>query len=123
MREKNGLVPEKVIGTAKGSYSGNAPIGPPFAVITASTLLGKLSTRFRSVFMGIFDHSSLTLTPIQQNVTVPDQGRSYERIWCRSTKRIRTSVFIHNGPTPAQIWITDPEQIWAGHGPVQLMKL
>ena len=26
MREKNGLVPEKVIGTAKGSYSATAPI-------------------------------------------------------------------------------------------------
>ena len=25
MHEKNGLVPEKVLGTAKGSYSGNAP--------------------------------------------------------------------------------------------------
>ena len=33
-------------------------VGPPFAAITASTLLGRLSTRFRSVFMGIFDHSS-----------------------------------------------------------------
>jgi len=26
MHEKNGPVPEKVVGTAKGSYSGNAPI-------------------------------------------------------------------------------------------------
>jgi len=25
MHEKNGLVPEKVLGTAKGSYSANAP--------------------------------------------------------------------------------------------------
>uniref|UniRef100_A0A3P8T6V7 mRNA m(6)A methyltransferase n=1 Tax=Amphiprion percula TaxID=161767 RepID=A0A3P8T6V7_AMPPE len=33
-------------------------IGPHFAAVTASTLLGRLSTRFRSVFMGIFDHSS-----------------------------------------------------------------
>ena len=33
-------------------------VSPPFAAITASTLLEKLSTRFRSVFMGIFDHSS-----------------------------------------------------------------
>jgi len=61
--------------------------------------------------------------PIQQNVTVPDQGRTYDTIWCRSTERIRTVVFIHNSPVPAQIWITDPEQIWASHGQVQLMKL
>ena len=26
--------------------------------LTASTVVGKLSTRFRSVFMGVFDHSS-----------------------------------------------------------------
>jgi len=30
----------------------------PLQLITASTLLGRLSTRFRSVFMGIFDYSS-----------------------------------------------------------------
>ena len=33
-------------------------VGPPFEAITASTLLGRLSTRFRSVSMGMFDHSS-----------------------------------------------------------------
>ena len=33
-------------------------VGPPFAAITASTLLGRLSTWFRSVSMGMFDHSS-----------------------------------------------------------------
>jgi len=33
-------------------------VGLPFAAMTASTLLGKLSTRFRSVLMGIFNHSS-----------------------------------------------------------------
>ncbi|MEQ2254959.1 hypothetical protein ILYODFUR_008957 [Ilyodon furcidens] len=32
--------------------------GPPFAAIAASTLLGRLSTRFRSVFMGILNHFS-----------------------------------------------------------------
>ena len=30
----------------------------PITAITASSLLGRLSTRFRSVFMGIFDYSS-----------------------------------------------------------------
>lgn len=33
-------------------------IGPPFAATTASTVLGRLSTRFRCVFVWIFDHSS-----------------------------------------------------------------
>jgi len=33
-------------------------VGPPFAAITASTLLGKLSTRFRSDFMGFLGHYS-----------------------------------------------------------------
>ena len=32
-------------------------VGPPIAAITASTLFGRLSTRFRNMFMGIFDHS------------------------------------------------------------------
>lgn len=30
---------------------------PPFATTTASTPLGRRSTRFRSVFLGILDHS------------------------------------------------------------------
>ena len=33
-------------------------VGPPFAAMTASTLLGRLSTRFRSVSMGMFGRSS-----------------------------------------------------------------
>ena len=33
-------------------------VGPPFAAIIASSLLGRLSTRFRSVSMGMFDYSS-----------------------------------------------------------------
>lgn len=33
-------------------------VGPPFAAITATTLLGRLSRRFRSGLMGMFDHSS-----------------------------------------------------------------
>ncbi|MEQ2252936.1 hypothetical protein ILYODFUR_026911 [Ilyodon furcidens] len=32
-------------------------VGSPFGDITASTLLGRLSTRLRSIFMGIFKHS------------------------------------------------------------------
>lgn len=30
-------------------------VGPPFAAITASSLAGRISTRFRSMFIGIFD--------------------------------------------------------------------
>ena len=33
-------------------------VGSLFAAITALTLLGRPSTRFRSVSMGMFDHSS-----------------------------------------------------------------
>uniref|UniRef100_A0A3P9M0C4 Uncharacterized protein n=1 Tax=Oryzias latipes TaxID=8090 RepID=A0A3P9M0C4_ORYLA len=32
--------------------------GPPFTAIVISTLLARLSTRLRSVFIGISDHSS-----------------------------------------------------------------
>jgi len=36
----------------------NMELVHPFAALTSSTLLGRPSTRFRSVFMGTFDHSS-----------------------------------------------------------------
>ena len=36
-------------------------VGPPFAAITDLTLLGRLSTRFRSVSVGMFDHSSRSI--------------------------------------------------------------
>ena len=47
----------------------------PFAAKTASTLLGRLSKRFRSVFMGIFDHSSRSVF-VRSHTDVGQEGLS-----------------------------------------------
>ena len=48
-------------------------VGPSFAAITASTVLGRLSTGFRIVFMGIFDHSSRS-TFVRSHTDVGREG-------------------------------------------------
>ena len=82
-------------------------VGPPFAAITASTLLGRLSTRFRSVFMGLLDHSSRSICEVthwcwsrrpgsQSALIHPKVFYGVEvRTLCRPVQFIHTRLFIH----------------------------
>ena len=68
-------------------------IGPPFAAITASTLLGKLSTKFRSVFMGIFDHSSSSAF-VRSDTDVGPEGLAHS---LHSNSSQRSSIGLGSG--------------------------
>ncbi|XP_058230352.1 uncharacterized protein LOC131343021 isoform X2 [Hemibagrus wyckioides] len=82
-------------------------VSPPFAAITASTLLGRLSTRFRSVFMGIFDHSSRS-TFVRSHT---DFGREGLALSLRSNSSQRCSIGLRSGLCAGQSSSSTPDSV------------
>ncbi|XP_058258308.1 uncharacterized protein LOC131361290 isoform X2 [Hemibagrus wyckioides] len=82
-------------------------VGPPFAAITASTLLGRLSTRFRSVFMGIFDHSSRSAFVRSHT----DVGREGLALSLRSNSSQRCSIGLRSGLCAGQSSSSTPDSV------------
>uniref|UniRef100_A0A3P8S0T8 Uncharacterized protein n=1 Tax=Amphiprion percula TaxID=161767 RepID=A0A3P8S0T8_AMPPE len=82
-------------------------VGPPFAARTASTLLGRLSTRFRSVFMGIIDHSSRS-SFVRSHTDVGPEGLALSL--CSNSSQ-RCSMGLRSGLCAGQSSSSTPDSV------------